>query len=411
MNEPLIEFRKVTKRFGRKTILDQTDLTVYRGEVETLIGKSGSGKSVILKHMIGLIEPDEGSILYNGRDWASFSKKEKDEWKRKISYMFQHNALFDSMTVYENIAFPLQQTTNLSYQKIQDKVKIVLEQIDLLDYESKYPSELSGGTQKRVALGRALVTDPEIVLFDEPTTGQDIVRRNAILSMIAEYQKKFRFTAIIVSHDIPDIFFISNRILVLHSGRIVFQGTPEEFDDFEHPFVDEFTRSLITFGENLTGLYSLRTFKTRYQNALNRKSPDEKYVIAVFTLADISVLCSTIGHDSVQKILMKFGDSLKEYFNDVGAFSTRQKRNVFITFLPFSDQKEAANLIEDFVLWLKDANKDSLFLGQTPLLKNCKVKVLAGIMEGLPRQDELNDIVLLATKKQKEIISLNLSGD
>ena len=411
MNEPLIEFRNVSKSFGKKTILDQTDLIIYRGEIATLIGKSGSGKSVILKHMIGLIEPDAGTILYNGRDWASFSRSEKEEWKRKISYMFQNNALFDSMTVFENIAFPLQQTTNLSFPEIREKVLALLQQIDLLDYESKYPSELSGGTQKRVALGRALVTAPEIVLFDEPTTGQDIVRRNAILSMIAEYQKKFRFTAIIVSHDIPDIFFISNRILILYSGKIVFQGTPEEFDDFEHPFVEEFTRSLITFGENLTGLYSLRTFKSRYQSALNRKSPDEKYVIAVFTLADFSALCSTIGHDSGQTILMKFGDWLKEYFNDVGAFSTRQKRNVFITFLPFSDQTEAAKLIDEFVVWLRNESKETPPLKRTPALKNAMVKVMAGIAEGLPRQDELNDIVVLAMKKQKEIISIHLNGD
>lgn len=410
MNEPLIEFRKVSKKFGQNKVLEQTDLVVYRGEVTTLIGKSGSGKSVILKHMIGLIEPDEGDILYNGRNWNSFSKNEKKEWHRKISYMFQRNALFDSLNVFENVAFPLQQTTNLSARKIAEKVRSILEQIDLLDDESKYPAELSGGTQKRVALGRALVTDPDIVLFDEPTTGQDIVRRNVILSMIAEYQKTFGFTAIVVSHDIPDIFFISNKILVLYEGRIVFQGSPEEFDDFEHPFVEEFTNSLLAFRENLTGLYSLRTFKSRYQKTLNRKSPDQKYVIAVFTLADFTALCKTAGHGVGQKILKKFGDYLNEYFNDVGAFSTRQKRNVFITFLPFSDQTEAAKLVDDFVIWLEDAIAHSPLVSGQPPRKTCAVTILAGVGEGLPRQDQLNDVVIEALKNQKEVVSINLYG-
>jgi phospholipid/cholesterol/gamma-HCH transport system ATP-binding protein len=410
MNEPFIEFRKVSKKFGQQTVLDRIDLVIYRGEVTTLIGKSGSGKSVILKHMIGLIEPDEGSILYNGRDWSSFSKNERKEWRRKISYMFQRNALFDSLNVFENVAFPLQQTTRLSAPEIAKKVRSILEQIDLLDYESKYPAELSGGTQKRVALGRALVTDPEIVLFDEPTTGQDIVRRNVILSMIAEYQKTFGFTAIVVSHDIPDIFFISNTILVLYEGQIVFQGSPEEFDDFKHPFVEEFTNSLLAFRENLTGLYSLRTFKSRYQKTLNRKSPDQKYVIAVFTLADFAALCKSAGHVVGQTTLKKFGDYLNEYFNDVGAFSTRQKRNVFITFLPFSDKTEAAKLVDDFVIWLRDAIAQSpLVSGQRPM-KTCAVTIFAGVGEGLPRHDQLNDVVIEALKNQKEVVSINLYG-
>jgi phospholipid/cholesterol/gamma-HCH transport system ATP-binding protein len=325
--------------------------------------------------------------------------------------MFQHNALFDSMTVFENVAFPLQQTTDLSAAEIFTKVQEILKQIDLLDSASKYPSELSGGTQKRVALGRALVTDPEIVLFDEPTTGQDIIRRNVILSMIAEYQKKFGFTAIIVSHDIPDIFFISNKILVLHAGRIVFQGTPEEFDDFEHPFVDELVGSLITFKENLTGLYSLRTFKARYQNSISRKSPNEKYVIAVFTLPGFNDLCREVGHDVGQHILKKFGETINEYFTDVGAFSTRQKRNVFITFLPFSNLSETAKLIDGFVTWLRDLIEKSHFLSNPPPSLKCLFKVDAGLAEGLPRQDLLNNIVIAAVKNQKEVVSIQLGGE
>nr|MBF0222845.1 diguanylate cyclase [Desulfobulbaceae bacterium] len=202
----------------------------------------------------------------------------------------------------------------------------------------------------------------------------------------------------------------SNKILVLHEGQIVFQGSPEAFDDFEHPFVEEFTNSLLAFRENLTGLYSLRTFKSRYQKTLNRKSPDQNYVIAVFTLADFTVLCRTAGHGVGQKILKKFGDYLNEYFNDVGAFSTRQKRNVFITFLPFSDRTEAAKLVADFVNWLREAlEKTPLVAGRIPLEK-CVVSILAGVGEGLPRHDQLNDVVIEALKNQKEVVSINLYG-
>jgi phospholipid/cholesterol/gamma-HCH transport system ATP-binding protein len=205
---PLIEFQKVTKRFNNHTVLDQVDLKIYGGDVTTIIGKSGTGKSVLLKHIIGLITADEGTILFRGQPLEKMSKREQYKYFREISYMFQNNALFDSMTVYENIALPLRQTTRMSQETIERKVRARIEQTELTEAADKYPSELSGGMQKRVALSRALVTDPTIVLFDEPTTGQDVIRRNAILSMIAEYQRQFGFTAVLISHDIPDVFFI-----------------------------------------------------------------------------------------------------------------------------------------------------------------------------------------------------------
>ena len=210
METPLIEFRSITKSFGDRTILDGIDLKIYRGQISTLIGKSGTGKSVLLKHIIGLLSPDSGSIVFEGRPVEEMNKKELEEYKSRISYMFQHNALFDSMTVFENIALPLQQTTHLKRKEIKLQVMDRIEQMELADVVHRYPSELSGGMQKRVALARALVTNPEIVLFDEPTTGQDPIRRNSILTMIAQYRKKFDFTALLISHDIPDIFFASS---------------------------------------------------------------------------------------------------------------------------------------------------------------------------------------------------------
>ena len=223
MDTPLIEFQKVSKHFNNHVVLDQVDLTIYEGQVTTIIGKSGSGKSVLLKHIIGLLNPDEGTILFRGQPVQKMNKTQRDRTFSQISYMFQNNALFDSMTVFENIALPLQQTTHLSQKAVDERVRARIEQMELTDAARNYPSELSGGMQKRVALSRALVTDPKVVLFDEPTTGQDIIRRNAILSMIAQYQRKLGFTAVLISHDVPDVFFISNRILALNEGKSFFR--------------------------------------------------------------------------------------------------------------------------------------------------------------------------------------------
>ena len=237
MDVPLIEFKGVTKRFGPRTILEGVNLQIYEEQVTTIIGLSGSGKSVLLKHIVGLLKPDEGTILFRGKPLHRMGKKEMDACLGQMSYMFQGNALFDSMTVYENVAIPIRETMNLSKAEIDRRVMARIEQAELGEAAQKYPSQISGGMQKRVALARALITDPQIVLFDEPTTGLDPVRKNAILSMIAQYRKKFGFTAILVSHEIPDIFFISNRILALYDRAIVFQGTPEELEAFEHPWI------------------------------------------------------------------------------------------------------------------------------------------------------------------------------
>ena len=284
MDTPLIEFKDVTKRFGSRTILDRVNLQIYEGQVTTIIGHSGSGKSVLLKHIIGLLKPDAGTILFRGQPLIKMKKKERMASLARISYMFQDNALFDSMTVYDNIALPLRETTNLKKTEIDLKVIARIEQTELDDAARKYPSELSGGMQKRVALARALVTDPQIVLFDEPTSGQDPVRKNAILSMIAQYQRKLNFTAILVSHEIPDVYFISNRILALYERAIVFQGTPEELENFDHPFKDEVIHSLEGLQEELTGLYSKRQFKVLYHAQLKQKAMGETYTVVVFIL-------------------------------------------------------------------------------------------------------------------------------
>jgi len=301
METPLIQFQNVTKRFGDRTVLEHINLEIYEGQITTIIGLSGSGKSVLLKHIIGLIKPDEGTILLRGQPLNTMKKKEMVASRAKISYMFQSNALFDSMNVYENIALPLRETTSLDGKEIDRRVMARVEQADLEDAIHKYPSELSGGMQKRVALARALVTDPQIVLFDEPTTGQDPVRKNAILGMIAQYQKKLGFTAILVSHEIPDVYFISNRILALYDRKIVFQGTPEEFEDFDHPFKTEVIHSLEGLQKELTGLHSSRQFKLRYRGQLSGGAIGETYAVMVFTLEELDTVATRLGHEAAQE--------------------------------------------------------------------------------------------------------------
>ena len=242
MTVPLIEFNHVFKRFGDNAVLKGVDLSIYQGQVTAIIGKSGIGKSVLLKHIIGLLEPDEGEIRFQGQAINAMPAAARRAVKMKFSYMFQGTALFDSMTVYENVALPLKEKGRVAFRDIQRRVRDKLAQLDLAGIEDKYPSQLSGGMKKRVAMARALVIEPEIVLFDEPTTGLDPIRKNAAHAMIAEYQKTFGFTGVMVSHEIPDVFYICQRIAMLDQGRIIFQGSPAEIQNSAEPAIRQFIR-------------------------------------------------------------------------------------------------------------------------------------------------------------------------
>jgi len=242
MTVPLIEFIQVFKRFGDNAVLKGVDLSIYQGQVTAIIGKSGIGKSVLLKHIIGLLEPDQGEIRFQGQAIKAMPAVARRAVKMKFSYMFQGTALFDSMTIYENVALPLKEKGQVPFREIQRRVRDKLAQLDLADIEDKYPSQLSGGMKKRVAMARALVTDPEIVLFDEPTTGLDPIRKNTAHAMIAQYQKTFGFTGVMVSHEIPDVFYICQRIAMLDQGRIIFQGSPAEIQNSTEPVIRQFIR-------------------------------------------------------------------------------------------------------------------------------------------------------------------------
>ncbi|MBU4053608.1 MAG: ATP-binding cassette domain-containing protein, partial [Proteobacteria bacterium] len=180
MIEPLIEFKDVSKAFGETHVLDGVNLNIYKGETTTILGKSGGGKSVLLKHMVGLLNQDSGEILFKGRPLSTLKTREKKAFKENFSYMFQGTALFDSMTVMQNIVLPLEESKKVAKKDLVKKAMEKMTQLDIQDIGDKYPSQISGGMKKRVALARALITDPEIVLFDEPTTGLDPIRKSAV---------------------------------------------------------------------------------------------------------------------------------------------------------------------------------------------------------------------------------------
>ena len=231
------------KGFNGKSVLTGVELCVPCGSVFTVLGPSGSGKSVFLKCLANIIQPDAGQIRFDGHQLTSGDRASQWEFRRRCSFLFQSNALFDSLTALENVALPLEQTTDLPNKVIRKRSLEALKQLEIDEYAGHYPSQLSGGMQKRLALARAIVTHPELVLFDEPTAGLDPLRRNAVFTMIAKYQRQFGFTALIVTHDVPEALVASDRVALLNQGRICFEGTPSEFSASEHPVVSDFRDS------------------------------------------------------------------------------------------------------------------------------------------------------------------------
>ena len=236
----MIEIKNLYKSFGNQQVLKGVNLVINEGEVTAVIGRSGGGKSVLLKHIIRLLKPDSGSIIIKGEDITKLTGKKLDEIRSDIGVVFQGGALFDSMTVYDNVAFPLTEKTKLDKKEIHEKVMKALSDVGLQGMEYKYPAELSGGMRKRVALARALIGHPKIILFDEPTTGLDPILVRSIHKLIRDTQKQYEFTGLIISHEIPEIFEISDRVAMLHDGRIVEVGTPEEIQKSDNIVVKNF---------------------------------------------------------------------------------------------------------------------------------------------------------------------------
>lgn len=313
MTEPLIQLKDVHKSFGEQHVLKGASLSIWKGEVTSIIGGSGSGKSVLLKHLIGLTEPDSGEILIEGKPIGSMSKKERKALKRKFSYMFQGSALFDSMTVYENIALPLIEKTKMTSAKINKKVDEKMQQLELQGNEHKNPSQLSGGMKKRVALARALVTDPEIVLFDEPTAGLDPVKKNAVHNMISDYQRKLGFTAVVVSHEIPDIFYISQSIAMLYEGKIWFQGKPEEIQQSSDPVIQNFIHGLESNNDEMNGMATTKKTRQRYQEAMVHLERHKiAFSLIILTLNNLDELNEKLGFVVSQTVLKNFVSAVRK---------------------------------------------------------------------------------------------------
>ncbi|OGX26723.1 MAG: ABC transporter ATP-binding protein [Omnitrophica WOR_2 bacterium GWF2_38_59] len=236
----MIKISGVSKSFNGQLVLDDISLEVKENEILVILGESGTGKSVLLKNMIGLLKPDEGSIFIDSEDITKLSEKALLKIRKGIGYLFQEGALYDFMNVFENVAFPLKEHTSLKQQEIINKVQAVLKEIDLAGIERKYPSELSGGMKKRVALARAIILGSKILFCDEPTSGLDPIRSRDISDLIKDVSKRMGCSTVVTSHDIKNAFRIADRVALIHKGKIIAVGTPSDLKSSDDKFVREF---------------------------------------------------------------------------------------------------------------------------------------------------------------------------
>ncbi len=255
-SEPVIRFEEVTKSFGdrrrRHVVLDRVTFSIPRGRTTVIAGGSGQGKSVTLKLILGLMRPDSGHIYVDGQDVTILRGAKLRNLRTRFGVLFQGAALFDSLTVFENIALPLRERTRLSEEEIRERVMQTLRQLELDGHEDKFPAQLSGGMKKRVGLARALQLEPEIVLFDEPTTGLDPVMTQEIYELFSRVQQRLGYTAVIVSHDIPKVFDLADRIILLNRGEVDVFNDIEEIGHSTKPYIREFAEMTMgdLFGDN-----------------------------------------------------------------------------------------------------------------------------------------------------------------
>jgi phospholipid/cholesterol/gamma-HCH transport system ATP-binding protein len=236
----MIQVVDVYRSFGKQQVLKGINFRVRRGEILAVIGPSGSGKTVLLRLIIGLLRPDRGQVIIEGTDITTLYGRRLDKVRERFGMLFQGGALFDSMTVLDNVAFPLREKTKLSEPEIASQVQKMLESVGLGDMGYKFPAELSGGMKKRAALARALITGPSIVLFDEPTTGLDPILVHAIHQLILDTHRTFGYTAVLVSHEVPKVFDVATRVAMIDEGTIIEEGTPEEILKSSDPIIRQF---------------------------------------------------------------------------------------------------------------------------------------------------------------------------
>ena len=237
---PIISIRDLHKRFGSQEVLKGVDLDIASCESLVILGRSGCGKSVLLKHITGLISPDHGSIMFEGEDITGFSRRKLFDMRKHFGMLFQGAALFDSMTVGENVGLPLVKHGHKSGDEIREIVFEKLKLIGLTDVFDSYPSQLSGGMKKRVGLARAIVMEPQVILYDEPTTGLDPIMADVINGLIRDLQHELNITSVVVTHDINSAYKVGDRMTMLHDGKIIFSGTPEETRGTDNGIVRQF---------------------------------------------------------------------------------------------------------------------------------------------------------------------------
>ncbi|OGP71241.1 MAG: ABC transporter ATP-binding protein [Deltaproteobacteria bacterium RBG_13_60_28] len=246
----MIKIIDLHKAFNGQMVLDGINLEMPSGKITVVIGKSGVGKSVLLKHIIGLLKPDRGRVLIDDVDITRLKGRKLQDIRKRFAVLFQGGALFDSLNVFENIAFPLREKTRLSDAEIVERVLERLDQMNLApEVGNKFPDELSGGMKKRVALARAMIQEPEIILFDEPVTGLDPPMSNTVFHLINKTHAASGYTALVVAHDLPEVFQVADHVAMLHRGRIIAQGTPEEIQNHPDPVVQSFIKGEVDFLE------------------------------------------------------------------------------------------------------------------------------------------------------------------
>lgn len=235
-----ILLESLVKNFGAQRVLNGVSLTIPEDKITVIIGRSGEGKSVLLKHLLRLVEPDQGRVVVGGTNLSDLAPRELKDFRRQFGMLFQNAALFDSLNVFENVAFPLVEHTDMAEGAIRRRVREVLELVGLKDIDHKMPSELSGGMRKRVGLARAIVLTPKILLYDEPTTGLDPIMTDAIDQLICRTQRELGVTSVVISHDIEATFRIADKVAMLHEGKILLEGTKLTFERSDNPFVRNF---------------------------------------------------------------------------------------------------------------------------------------------------------------------------
>jgi len=240
----MIKVLNVEKSFGRQRVLDGVNLTIEAGEAVAIIGRSGCGKSILLKHLIGLLQPDRGEVWVAGENLAHMNERQLLKVRRRFGMLFQGAALFDSLTVFENIAFPLRRQGNFTEAEIKERVEEALEMVDLPGAGVKKPAQLSGGMRKRVGLARAIVYRPEIVLYDEPTTGLDPVVADSIDHLIVRVCERLKVTTVVVTHDMRSVRTVARRVMMLHQGKIYADGPPEHFFQSNDPIIHRFVNGI-----------------------------------------------------------------------------------------------------------------------------------------------------------------------